>query len=349
MDHDQRVGAPAPGGAAGPGRSRQRLTAYQRRAQAITRLHHRRHLVQLAVAAFVVALAVRHQSEQSPGAASVDAVCPFGAVETLWTWITTGAFISKIHASNLVMGLALLLATLLAGNAFCGWVCPFGAVQDALTWARRRLHLPTVTVPPRLDRWLRRLRYAVLALVLVMSATTVRLWFAEVDPYVNLFGLSWLYEPDLAARWPGLLVLGLVLVASLLIERAWCRYLCPLGGVLSVLGHVSIVRVRRSATACTGCNLCVKPCPVGIDVAKPVAAVSPDCIGCLECVANCPTGGALEVSAAAPWTSWRKALDPAALAHAGRTPTPVTIGRRPPKASAAERTSAVEHTDGAER
>lgn len=290
-------------------RTKPRLTAYQRRMHAVTALHHRRHLVQLAVATLIVVMAIRHHSESGTGAPSVDALCPFGAVETLWTWVTTGAFISKIHPSNLVMGLALLLSVLVAGNAFCGWVCPFGAVQDALTWVRRRLHLPTVTVPARLDRWLRFGRYAVLALVLVMSATTLRLWFADVDPYVNLFGLGWLFEPDLATMWPGLLILALVLAFSLVVERAWCRYLCPLGGALSVLGHLSILRVRRSTTACTGCNLCVQPCPVGIDVAAPVAAVSADCIGCLECVANCPTGGALEVSAAPPWAAWRKRLD----------------------------------------
>jgi len=316
--------------------------------RAVTTLHRWRHLVQFAVAALIVAMAVRHGTEAVVGAPSVDALCPFGAVETMWTWLTTGSFISKIHASNLVMGLGLLLSVLIAGNAFCGWVCPFGAVQDALTWVRRKLHVPTVAVPVRVDRVLRLGRFVVLGVVLVASATTLKLWFADFDPYVTLFGLHWLFEPDPASMWIGWAILAVVLGLSVAVERAWCRYLCPLGGVLSVLGHLSILRVRRSPTACTGCDLCVKPCPVGIDVAKPVPAVSTDCIGCLECVANCPTGGALEVSAAAPWTAWRKQItDPTAVAAgvpagapaaapggARRGPVAVTIGRRPSGASA---------------
>jgi polyferredoxin len=312
-----------------------RLTAYQRRLRAVTQLHRRRHLVQLAVVVLIVAMAVRHGLETEVGAPSVDALCPFGAVETFWTWVTTGSFISKIHASNLVVGLGLLLSVLIAGNAFCGWICPFGAVQDALTWVRRALHIPTLTVAPRVDRALRYGRFVVLAIVLVASATTLKLWFADFDPYVTLFGLHWLFEPDPAAMWIGWAILAAVLGVSVLVERAWCRYLCPLGGVLSVLGHLSILRVRRNPSACTGCDLCVKPCPVGIDVAKPVAAVSTDCIGCLECVSNCPTGGALEVSAAAPWTAWRK---PITLDDAGSTrtrgPVAVAIGRRPPSRDA---------------
>ena len=303
-----------------------RLTAYQRRLRAVTGLHRRRGLVQLAVVVLIVAMAVRHHHETVVGAPSVDALCPFGAVETFWTWITTGALISKIHASNLVVGLGLLLSVLIAGNAFCGWICPFGAIQDALAWVRKRLHLPVVTMSQRVDRVLRYGRFVVLAVVLVASATTLKLWFAAFDPYVTLFGLGWLFEPNLAEMWPPLTILATVLVASMLVERAWCRYLCPLGGVLSVLGHLSILRVRRNPSACTGCDLCVAPCPVGIDVAAPVSAVSTDCIGCLECVANCPTGGALQVRAAPPWAAWRKPIDTPPGARTGRVP--VTIGRR---------------------
>ncbi len=299
---------------------------------AVRRVHRWRWAAQLTVLGVVLFAAIRHAGESGPASPSVDALCPFGGVETLWTWVTTGQFISKIHPSNLVLGGALVVSVLLAGNAFCGWVCPFGTVQDGLHRLARALHLPQLRVPRRLDTVLRYGRFVVLAVILVASAQTATLWFAGYDPYVTLFGLHWFTEPDPAAMWPAWVILGVVLVGSLLVERAWCRYLCPLGGALSVLGRLSILRIRRSATACTGCDLCVKPCPVGIDVAAPKPAVSSDCIGCLECVANCPTGGALEVQAAPPWQSLRKRIslgDNAVEEGVGALgPVPVTIGRR---------------------
>jgi NapH/MauN family ferredoxin-type protein len=299
-------------------------TAYQARMKAITRLHRWRHLVQLAVVALIAVLAIRHQTESTTGTPSVDALCPFGALETMWTWVTTGSFISKLHPSNIAVGVGLLAAVLIAGNAFCGWICPFGAIQDALHWLKKKLHIPTVTVPPRLDRVLRYGRFVVLGIVLVASATTLKLWFADYDPYVTLFGLSWAFEPDLSTMWPALAILVAILGVSMLVERAWCRYLCPLGGVLSMLSHFSILRIRRSASACTDCNLCTKPCPVGIDVAKAASVVSADCIGCLECVASCPKAGALEVTAAPPWANLRKQFE----ATIPPGPVPVTINRR---------------------
>jgi polyferredoxin len=111
----------------------------------------------------------------------------------------------------------------------------------------------------------------------------------------------------------------------MLAERAVCRYLCPLGGALSVFSHFSILRIRRSASACTDCRLCNKPCPVGVDVAKASPTVSTDCIGCLECVATYRSG-ALEVTAAPPWAHLRKKFE----ATIPPGPVPVTINRRRP-------------------
>lgn len=273
------------------------LTRFQQRTRRIRNLKRGRHLTQLAIALLVVVAAVRHQIEKDSGAASVDALCPFGAMETLITWVTTGSLITKTHPSNLVLGLAVLVATLLVGNAFCGWICPFGAVQDALTWVRRKLRLPAITVPRGLDRALRWGRFVVLAVILYFSYVTASLWFADYDPYVALFGLHWLFEPDTPALWIGLSVLAVVVVGSVLVERAWCRYLCPLGGVLSVLSRFSLLRIRRAPTTCTDCSLCDKACPVGIEPSKAAPMVSPDCIGCMDCVTTCPVRGALGVDA----------------------------------------------------
>ena len=255
-----------------------------------------RRLVQTGFLVFIVAAAVRHIFFEESGAASIDALCPFGGVETLWLWVTTGAYVPKVHPSSLVLMVGLLLGTLASGAAFCGWVCPFGTLQDALTWLRERLHVPAVNVPEKLDRWLRYGRYVTLALVLYMTISTVKLWFADYDPYRTIFGLGWLFEFNAAEQWPAYTIALTILLASFFIPRFWCKYTCPLGGALSLVSHVSLLRIRRTESTCKSCALCARPCPVGIAVEKAAPLVSTNCIGCLACVETCPRHGALEVA-----------------------------------------------------
>ncbi len=175
-----------------------------------------------------------HALPSGQATASVDALCPFGGVETLVTWVTTGQPISRTHPSNLVLGLAVLVAVLLVGNVLCGWVCPFGAVQDMLSWVGRQTHIPQLRVPAGWDKALRWGRVVVLALVIYASVSTAKLWFADYDPYATLFGLRWLIEPDASMMAVSLGILALTLLGSLVVDRFWFRYLCRPGR--SVLG-----------------------------------------------------------------------------------------------------------------
>jgi len=258
-----------------------------------------RRLSQGAFAAFILISAARHHLVTDQHLASLDAYCPFGGVETLWRWLTSGGYVQKTHGSNLVLALGLLIGTVVAGGAFCGWVCPFGALQELLAAVRRWLRLPKLSIPARVDRWLRYGRYLVLAGILYATISTAKLWFADLDPYRTVFSLNWLFEPNLAESWPAYLAAGLVLLGALVVPRLWCNYLCPLGGLISVAQRLSLLRVRRHREACIDCGLCTRVCPARLPVAKNVDTTA-DCIGCLECVEACPAAGALDISTALP-------------------------------------------------
>jgi NapH/MauN family ferredoxin-type protein len=261
-----------------------------------------RRLSQLAFAVFIIGLSVVHGLSAVDGATpSIDALCPFGGIETLQRFLVSGGqFIPKTHLSNIVLLIGLTLGVVLAGGAFCGWVCPFGALQDGLTWLRKKLHLKEIVIAPKADRVLRYGRYLVLVLILLQTISTVKLWFADFDPYRTIFSLGWLFEFNLAANWPAYTIALLVIGGSLLIERAWCRYLCPLGGAISLLGKLSFLRIRRTGESCKSCALCERPCPVKLPVST-AKTMSSDCIGCLECVAACPRHDTLDVRLAPVW------------------------------------------------
>lgn len=268
-----------------------------------------RRLVQLAVLAIVgVVLAGRWAAAAEGGSTtSAEALCPFGGLETLFTWVTTGAFVPHVHASNVVLAIAVLVLALLARGAFCGWICPLGFLQDlaaglsalvqrrvpAAHRAMRAIHRAAAPLAV-LDRPLRLFRYIVLAWAIGGAAAFGVMVFRDVDPWNALL------EVGTGSLGFGLVVLVATLVGSLFTDRPWCRYACPLGAANGLVAKLSPIRLERNQSACVDCNLCTRSCPMGIDVARETVVTSTACTGCLECVEACPRAGALELHAGLP-------------------------------------------------
>ena len=247
-----------------------------------------RRLTQAGFALFIIASSIRHYVATSQHLASIDAYCPFGGFETIWRWLSSGGlYVQKTHQSNLVLMLGLVAGVILGGGAFCGWICPFGALQDLLNWVRRMLRLPEISVPTRLDRILTYGRYLVLAGILYATISTVRLWFADYDPYRTIFGLGWIFEFNLAEHWPAYVVALAIVVGALVIPRFWCRYLCPLGSI-GIFNKLSILTISLNPTKCTKCENCLDVCPMSIDELGDIGKSS-DCILCGKCVEACQT------------------------------------------------------------
>jgi len=251
-----------------------------------------RRFVQLSFVALVLISATLHFTDKG-NYPSVDTICPFGAVETLWTYMTTGQFLAKTALPNFVLAAGLLVGTFIVGGAFCGWICPLGTLQNFLNWLRQKLHLPTIKVPDNVDAVLTYGRYVVLAIIIYMSASTATLWFAAYDPYRTIFSLHWFFDFNIA-EWFTYALAAAIVVGSLFIPRMWCRYLCPLGGLISVVQRISPIKIYRDEDLCIDCNLCNKACPMHLPVATS-QSVGGSCIACLECVEHCPVKGALEI------------------------------------------------------
>lgn len=219
--------------------------------------------------------------------ASLHAVCPFGGVETLYTFLANGLFVQKIHASSLIlMGLSLVLA-LLFGPVFCGWVCPLGTVQEWVgKWGRKlfKRHYNHF-VPIKLDNILRYARYGILIWVLYVTATSGSLLFEAYDPYLALFNF-WSGEVAPTA----LLILGTTLVLSVFVERPWCKYACPYGAVLGLTNLIRVFSIKRVESTCKADRACSIMCPMNIPVDSVKVVRNHQCISCLECTSEaiCP-------------------------------------------------------------
>lgn len=185
----------------------------------------------------------------------------------------------------------------LVGRIVCGWLCPFGLVQDLLH------KLPLKKKLRRLpgEMWLRRLKYVVLAVTVVLLPALLKGEYGIGDPWfckwicpsgTLLGGLPLMaVNPELRSVVGGLFawkvfILAAILAASVFIFRPFCRYLCPLGAIYGAMNPVSLCRMWVNRHSCTSCGACQKAC--GLDIAPYKTPNSPDCIRCGKCIRACP-------------------------------------------------------------
>lgn len=250
-------------------------------------------VIQILFFMIVAILAINHSLEEMGaaipliGSASIHAMCPFGGVESLYTWITGGVFVKKIHESAFIlMGVVFILA-LLFGPVLCGWVCPFGSLQEWIGKIGKKLFKKRYNtfIPEKLDNLLRFLRYGMLVWVLVMTALSARLFFAEFDPYNALFHL-WTGEAAIG----GVIALIIVVLSSLIVERPFCKYMCPYGALLGVFNKIRIFKIKRNEKTCISCNKCDAACPMNIKISTKNVVTDHQCISCLKCTSEkaCP-------------------------------------------------------------
>ena len=217
----------------------------------------------------IALIAINHTLSESGGGiaflstASLHSLCPFGGVVSIYQYATVGTFVQKIHESSFVLMILGFLLAIVLGPAFCGWVCPLGSIQEWVGGIGKRLFRKKYNrfIPYSIDRYLRFLRYGVLAWVIYMTAYTGKLIFADVDPYFALFNF-WTSEVAIG----GVIVLVLTLALSLLVERPWCKYACPYGAVLGLFNSIRIFKIRRVEATCISCKACSWACPMNIPV-----------------------------------------------------------------------------------
>jgi ferredoxin len=225
----------------------------------------------------------------------------------LTDWLASHAL-----AAGMLLSLATLAVTFLFGRWFCGWICPFGTVHHMFSSLRGG------TVKARLDaggygRW-QKLKYYVLVVFLAGALLGVNV-VGWLDPLSFFFrGMAVAVYPALNSAADSILVsdslrrhllavqqphyfgnvligllFGVVIALNFYRPRFWCRYICPLGALLGIIGKNPLVRLHKSPEACDNCRLCAADCQGGANVGSTLEWRPAECFYCFNCQSDCPS------------------------------------------------------------
>ena len=212
---------------------------------------------------------------------------------------------------------------LIGRGVFCGWLCPFGALQELLAQVARALRLPQWNPAERAQRAMWWGKYLSLGLILslVALAPEAAPVAEEIEPFKTAITAIFVRGLPYVVYAVALLLIGLFT------ERAFCRFLCPLGGALAILDRLHLLDLLKRRPECGNpCHLCERSCPVKA-IERSGKIVMAECFQCLDCMVEyhddrrCP-----------PLAQARK--------RKGRAPAPAPAGVMPPAfaAVAARRT-----------
>lgn len=260
------------------------------------------------------------------GVGQFSLLCPLGGLEAM---VASKAFIPVAAISAGVV----LVFSLLFGRAWCAWGCPApvirrffkrdpkqgedapapgaqagaGAISDAAHTAPHACALGAFNLKESLAFVARDSRTWVFAAVLAAALVAGLPLFCLVCPIGLTFGTVgslWHLIVDKQMTL-SVVVFPAALVVELVLYRKWCMNLCPVAGLLGILGQFArFFRPRVDASTCRhahGCDACAKACPEQIDLHSGSASLQLGlCTRCGECAKACPTSSIAFLDAGAP-------------------------------------------------
>lgn len=231
-----------------------------------------------------------------PRPPSVEAFLPISALVSFKSSISVGTF-DQVHPAGLVIFIAIMGTTILFHRPFCSWLCPIGLLSEGLWKGGKKLLGRNPAIPRIVDYPLMAIKYLTLAFflkVILLDMPGAAAYAFINAPYNKVADVKmldfWINATPLVVEATVVLV-----VLSLIFQNFWCRYLCPYGALLGILGRFAPLRIKRHEDACIHCGRCTKVCPCRIDVERGGGVTSVECIRCLACIEVCPKQKALDV------------------------------------------------------
>lgn len=195
--------------------------------------------------------------------------------------------------TNLIIGTVTIVFVyiIIGGRAYCSWICPYGLIGEVGEKIHKDLVRKKIIKEHPFDH---RVRYLFWSSFLALAFLAGYMVF-EIFNIVGIISRAIIYGWSVALSF----VLVVFLVEVFYSQRAWCRYVCPVGTTFSFIGWPSATKVKWD-DKCDHCQVCVQVClvPHVLEItkknadkkgAKEYSIISGDCTLCGRCIEVCHT------------------------------------------------------------
>lgn len=226
--------------------------------------------------------------------AGVEAFLPISALVSLKHWLYTGT-INSIHPSALVLFLIICATAVVTKRGFCSWVCPIGFLSEGAAKLNGTLFKKPLRLPAGFDLLLSSLKYLIAGFFIYqifykMPGSSIEQFiYSPYNQFADIKMLNFFKDMSTTA----FIVIVVLTCLTIIIRNFWCRYLCPYGALLGIIGFFSLGRVHRQPSHCIDCGKCETVCPGNIDIRQKTWINSLECSACMSCIEICPEKKAL--------------------------------------------------------
>ncbi|MGE4384492.1 MAG: 4Fe-4S binding protein [Endomicrobiaceae bacterium] len=224
--------------------------------------------------------------------------------------------VSNFLSAAIIPALILIIITFIFGRIFCGWICPYGTVMDIVSFFTDIFKKNKETSPKK-----KSFKYFLLAFLILLTACGFQLFwlFEPITIFARGFYFTFYSAANnlsndffyyLMSNNPGRITEGVYQISkSIVIEnrelffsnsllmfmvfilplfmllfkrRFWCRYICPLGAILSIIAAKSLLE-RKSGECIGKCGQCKNLCRMNA-IKDDNTYIKQECILCMDCI-----------------------------------------------------------------
>lgn len=173
---------------------------------------------------------------------------------------------------------------------YCSWICGCGGLANTFgepwrqlsnkseaSWRMEKFTIHTMIIMAFLTTGI-----AMSSYVLGDASPTLNKTAAIIKFMYGVFGVALLSGAVGVAFYP------------LKGTRVWCRYFCPMAGILGLVQKFGRYRITVKKDMCISCGMCSTYCEMGIDVRAYAqnnqSFTRASCVGCGLCAEVCPRG-----------------------------------------------------------